>query len=245
MFDSRQGRRRAWCCRPSRPSCLVDGARAWAVDRDCVSWRMRGKGSAWPGSVTHTASRWTSQPGASHRSTRSSCKQGEPRQDDEQTIGQPLGRSVGAGRGGAHYSRPATWKPCPKQKSVHMAYVIRLSTLLGPLRSRPLALSRMQRPSVAQPLAASVSAASTGPVGWLGIVDAGLASVVKMTSAWSATDGSEQRKEGSQRRAQLRVRGCEQGGLRWGRRRRCCERPSKASCLQAAWRGSVQVSRGA
>jgi len=86
---------------------------------------------------------------------------------------------------GTYYSTPATWKPFEKQKSVHMAYVMRLSAFDGPLRSRrPSALSRMQSPVVFQPFErvtdsglgpdAGVSAAGLG---------AGVSFVVKMSKA--------------------------------------------------------------
>ena len=40
------------------------------------------------------------------------------------------------GTGRTHYSRPATLKPCERQKSVHMAYVIAPSPLKAPVRTR-------------------------------------------------------------------------------------------------------------
>lgn len=82
-----------------------------------------------------------------------------------------------------YYSTPATWKPCEKQKLVHMAYVMAASTFDGPLRSRPSTLSRIQVPSVDQPLGSIVWAERTGLVGWTGVVDAKGASVVKMERA--------------------------------------------------------------
>lgn len=64
-----------------------------------------------------------------------------------------------------------------------MAYVMAASTFDGPLRSRPSTLSRIQVPSVDQPLGSIVWAERTGLVGWTGVVDSKGASVVKMERA--------------------------------------------------------------
>lgn len=93
-------------------------------------------------------------------------------------------------KGPTYYSTPATWKPCAKQKSVHMAYVMEGSAFEGPMRSRPLTLSRTQAPSVDQLFGWIVCAERTGPLGCTGVVDAKGASVVKMVRAWSYSGSS-------------------------------------------------------
>jgi hypothetical protein len=94
-----------------------------------------------------------------------------------------------------YYSTPATWKPFEKQKSVHMAYVMRLSAFDGPLRSRrPAALSRMQSPVVFQPLLASSTGATNEPAGLLSVV-------VKISSAF--------RRTGEAQSCSLAMTGCE------------------------------------
>jgi hypothetical protein len=84
-----------------------------------------------------------------------------------------------------YYSTPATWKPFEKQKSVHMAYVMRLSAFDGPLRSRrPAALSTMQSPVVFQPFERITDSSLRPDAGASAAgFDAGVSFVVKRSRA--------------------------------------------------------------